>query len=152
MDDVFTIWPHGDQALDEFLTHLNSQRPAIQFTMEKEEVQKIAFLDVQVERKADSATTSVFRKKTHTNQYVYINYNSHHHNRTKSGVIQCLATRVEKICHPTRLPQECQHLRFVFQANGYPTQVIDRSLRKHDKPLSPKHRTRPLSICPMSKE
>ena len=112
VDDVFAIWPHGDQALDAFLTHLNSQHPAIQFTMEKEKDQKIAFLDVQVERKGDSTTTSIFRKKTHTNQY--INYNSHHHNRTKSGVIQCLATRVEKICHPTRLPQERQHLRAVF--------------------------------------
>ena len=46
VDDVFAIWPHGDQALDEFLTHLNSQHPPIQFTMEKEQDQKIAFLDV----------------------------------------------------------------------------------------------------------
>ena len=119
VDDVFVIWPHGDKALDEFLTHLNSQRLAIQFTMEKEEDRKIAFLDVQVERKGDRATTSVFQKKTHTNQY--INYNSHHHNRIKSGIIQGLATGAEKICHPTRLPQERQHLRAVFQANGYPT-------------------------------
>ena len=74
VDDVFAIWPHGDQALNEFLTHLNSQHPAIQFTMEKEKDQKIAFLDVQIERTGASATTSVFRKKTHTNQY--INYNS----------------------------------------------------------------------------
>ena len=25
VDDAFAIWSHGDQALDEFLTHLNSQ-------------------------------------------------------------------------------------------------------------------------------
>ena len=35
VDDVFAILPHGDQALDEFLNHLNSQHPAIQFTMER---------------------------------------------------------------------------------------------------------------------
>ena len=148
VDDVFAIWPHGDQALDEFLTHLNSQHPAIQFTMEKEEDQKIAFLDVQVERRGDSATTLVFRKKTHTNQY--INYNSHHHNRTKSGVIQCLATRAE-ICHPTRLPQERQHLKAVFQANGYPTQVIIRSLRKHPKPPPHEARDQPTLHLPYVK-
>ena len=148
VDDVFAIWPHGDQALDEFLTHLNSQHPAIQFTMEKEEDQKIAFLDVQVERRGDSATTLVFRKKTHTNQY--INYNSHHHNRTKSGVIQCLATRAE-ICHPTRLPQERQHLKAVFQANGYLTQVIIRSLRKHPKPPPPEARDQPTLHLPYVK-
>ena len=38
VDDVFAIWLHGHQ------------HPAIQFTMEKEEDQKIAFLDVQIER------------------------------------------------------------------------------------------------------
>ena len=41
MDGVFAIWPHGDQTLDEFLTHLNSQHPTIPFTMEKEEDQNI---------------------------------------------------------------------------------------------------------------
>ena len=106
------IWPHGDHALDEFLTHLNSQHPAIQFTMEKEEDQKIAFLDVQIERTGVSATTSVFWKKTHTNQY--FNYNSHHPNSIKSGVIQCLTSKAEKNCHPTRLPRERQQLRAVF--------------------------------------
>ena len=39
MDDVFSIWPH-DMSLDEFLEHLNSQHPAIQFTMEKENDRK----------------------------------------------------------------------------------------------------------------
>ena len=149
VDDVFAIWPHGDQALDEFLTHLNSQHPAIQFTMEKEEDQKIAFLDVQIERTGASTTTSVFRMKTHTNQY--INYNSHHHNRIKSGVIQYLTNKAEKICHPTRLPREHQHLRAVFQANGYPTRVVDRSLRNIPNPLSLKHRISPPSTYPISK-
>ena len=131
VDDVFTIWPHGDPALDEFLTHLNSQHPAIQFTMEK-----IAFLDVQIERTEESAHTSAFRKKTHTNQY--ITYKSHHHNRITTGVIQCLATIAEKICHPIRFPQEGQHQRAVFQANSYPTHVVVCSLGKHCKPLLPK--------------
>ena len=42
------------------------------------------------------------------------------HDRIKSEVIQCLTSRAEKICHSTRLPQECQHLRAVFQATAIP--------------------------------
>ena len=63
--------------------------------MEKEEDQKVAFLDVQIERKGGNATTSVFQKKAHTNQY--INYKSRHHNKIQSGVIKCLAIRAVKI-------------------------------------------------------
>ena len=69
MNDVFAIRPHGDQTLHEFLTHLNSQHPAILFTMETEETQKIAFLGMQIER-GDSANTSVFQKETNNNQYI----------------------------------------------------------------------------------
>ena len=76
--DIFPTWPH-EQALKGFLNHLNSQHPAIQFTMEKETDKKIAFLDVLTERRGTTTTTSVFRKKTHTDQYI----NSHHHSRFK---------------------------------------------------------------------
>ena len=111
MKDVFAILPHGDQALDEFLTYLNSQHPAIQITMEKEEDQKIAVPDVQIERKGECHYLS-FPEVNTINQNII--YSSHHHNRIKLGVNQCLATRAEKICHLNRLSQECQHLRAVF--------------------------------------
>ena len=53
VNDVLAILPHGDQALDEFLTHFNSQHLAIQFTMEKENDQKIALPNVQINRKGE---------------------------------------------------------------------------------------------------
>lgn len=46
------------------------------------------------------------------------------------------------------LPQECQHLRAVFQANGYPTHVVDHSLRKHPV-VSPQ--AKQIYLLPMSK-
>ena len=70
VDDVFAIWPHDTQSLDGFLGHLNSQKTAIQFTTEKEENGKIAYLDILVEKKGALATTSIFRKKTHTDRYM----------------------------------------------------------------------------------
>ena len=51
VDDTFIIWPHGPETLSDFHDHLNQQNPAIQFTIEEEKEDKIAFLDVQVKRK-----------------------------------------------------------------------------------------------------
>jgi hypothetical protein len=34
VDDTFVVWPHGTEKLQEFLSHINSLRSNIQFTME----------------------------------------------------------------------------------------------------------------------
>jgi hypothetical protein len=34
VDDTFVVWPHGPKHLQNFLSHLNSLRPAIQFTLQ----------------------------------------------------------------------------------------------------------------------
>ena len=65
VNDVFTILSHGDQALNEFLTHFNLQHLAIQITMEKEEDQKIAIPDVQIERKGECHYLSFLEVNTH---------------------------------------------------------------------------------------
>ena len=70
---------------------MNPQHQSIQFTKEMKTDKKIAFLYVQIEREGTVANTSVFWKKTHADQY--INYNSHHHSRIKSGIIKFLGTQ-----------------------------------------------------------
>ena len=52
---------------------------------------------------------------------------------------------------PPRLSQERQHLRAIFQANGYPTQLIDRSLRKHPNPPLPEAQDQPTLHLPYVK-
>lgn len=54
IDNTFVLWLHGEQHFESFHQHLNSQHPAIQFTMEREQQNRIAFLDVSVERKPES--------------------------------------------------------------------------------------------------
>ena len=50
VDDTFVIWPHGQDELHRFHEHLNGQYPNIKFTIEHEENNKLAFLDVLVTR------------------------------------------------------------------------------------------------------
>jgi hypothetical protein len=56
-DDTFVVWPHGPSRLQDFLSHLSSSRPSIQFAMEIESDSAIAFLDVLVIRKGTTLAT-----------------------------------------------------------------------------------------------
>ena len=132
VDDTFVLWPHSAEELDAFQDRLNSQHPAIQFTMEKESDGKIAFLDVLVERKGSKLSTGVYRKKTHTDRY--INFQSYHHPRVKSGVISCLKNRAMRVCDDEHLKMEMIHLKRTFRVNGYPPSVISRSLQHQTHP------------------
>ena len=84
-DDTFVIWPHGEQNLHSFHAHLNQMSGNIEFTIEKEEDERLAFLDVLVTRSTDQLSTAVYRKPTHTDQYIL--YHSHHHPRMLTGVM-----------------------------------------------------------------
>ncbi|MCG8622856.1 MAG: hypothetical protein MJE68_12785 [Proteobacteria bacterium] len=88
--------------------------------MEEESDGKIAFLDVLVERKGSKLSTGVYRKKTHTDRY--INFQSHHHPRVKSGVISCLKNRAMRICDNEHLKKEMIHLKRTFQSEWLPIQ------------------------------
>nr|VZI18613.1 unnamed protein product [Spirometra erinaceieuropaei] len=75
VDDTFVVIER-DQVLT-FKERLNSVFPDIQFTMEEEENNQLAFLDVLVCRKdCGSLKTKVFRKATNTTQI--LNFNSNH--------------------------------------------------------------------------
>ena len=80
-----------------------------------------------MERKGAGVLTSVFRKKTHTDQY--LNFDSNHPARVKRGIIQCLKHRAEKTCSGGTKWKELGNLRQVFKANGYPETMVNRSLR-----------------------
>ena len=133
VDDTFVVWEHGRQQLDEFLEHINGLHERILFTMEVEENNKISFLDVLVERKDFSIATSVYRKPTHTDRY--LNYRSHHHPKTKTGIVSCLKRRAENICldENSRI-DEINRLEDVFLTNGFPQKRIQAAL--HAKPRS----------------
>jgi hypothetical protein len=74
--DTFVAWPHGRGRLQNFLSHLNSLRPSIQFTMETEPNNVIPFLDVLVIKIEITLAIIVYRKSAHTCRY--LNFNSNH--------------------------------------------------------------------------
>ena len=103
-EDTFALWPHGAECLEEFHAHLNEQHPQIQFTREEESDDQISFLDMWVKRKDGAYQTAVYRKSTHTDQYIH--FTSHHHPRVKSGTIRYLARRAVNVCDEINMKEE----------------------------------------------
>jgi hypothetical protein len=60
VDDTFVIWPHEPELLQNFLSHLSSLRPSIQFTMEMESGGAIPCLDVLVVKNGKTVAIKVF--------------------------------------------------------------------------------------------
>ena len=133
LDDTFTILDR-DQ-VDGFLQHLNNQQPTIRFTMETEKDNSIPFLDTSVIRDSNGLlTTSVYRKPTHTDQYLA--YDSHHPQSVKRGIVKCLYDRAKHlITTPSVISKEKKHLSSVLVSNGYPSSFI-RKLTKTTKPTA----------------
>ena len=65
IESTFILWPHQED-VQILLDHVNSIRPSIQFTMEKEQDNKLPFLDVLVTCTEQGFRSSVYRKPTFT--------------------------------------------------------------------------------------
>ena len=124
VDDTFTILDREN--VDDFLQHLNNQQPSIRFTMETEKDNKLAFLDTAVLREPDGRlTTSVYRKPTHTDQYLA--YDSHHPQSVKRGIVKCLYERAKRlVTKPSVVSVEKKHLPSVLVSNGYPFSFLQK--------------------------
>ncbi|BHF66525.1 hypothetical protein SprV_0200954400 [Sparganum proliferum] len=118
VDDTFVVIDR-DQLLT-FKERLNAVFPDIQFTMEEEENNQLAFLDVLVCRKdCGGLKTKVFRKATNTMQVL-----------TSTATTQ---SATNAVVEPEDKIAELQYLRRVFKANGYPRNFVNRCIRKRDE-------------------
>ena len=115
-----------------FLEEVNRLLPALEFTCEKEDDNKLPFMDVHVHKQAAADgvninfETTVFRKATFTG--VYTHWNSFTAHRYKTNLIRCLVNRAVKICSSNLLGVEVLQLKDFFSKNGYPVNTVNRSV------------------------
>ena len=147
VDDTFVILPPTDDP-NTLLQHLNAQHPRMQFTMESETDNKLPFLDVLVQRENNTLTTSVYRKPTHTDQYIH--YSSCHPIQVKRGVIATLTRRAKNISStPEILNTELDHLRHAFTTyNQYPSSFVNHTINSTLNPTAktPRQQSAPFTI------
>ncbi|XP_067660204.1 uncharacterized protein [Haliotis asinina] len=127
VDDTFVIL-RQDQDPATLLQHLNQQHPRVQFTLETETNGQLPFLDVLVTRAPDNKIeTSVYRKPTHSDQYIH--FDSNHPLKTQTGIISTLTRRAINLS-PISPSGEIEHLRRVFtKFNHYPPKLVDKMIR-----------------------
>ena len=102
------------------MEHLNKQHHRIEFTTENMKEMKISFLDTEVKLIEDKKIEiSIYRKSTHTDQY--LNFNSNHHISQKIGIVGTLRHRINTII-TTEDEKKKEELRIkkMLRINGYP--------------------------------
>ena len=62
-DDIFVLFESSESA-DSFCKYMSSRHQNINFTVEKEHVDSLSFLEVRICRKNDKFVISVYRKPT----------------------------------------------------------------------------------------
>ena len=118
VDDV--ISEHDEHDSERLLSHLNSQHEKIKFTREPEKDGKLPALDVLLLRNNDGTLdTKVYRKPTHTNQYM--NFNSSQPLQHKLGVIRTLNHRADtNVTRKEDRLEEKKLIQDVLAVNDYP--------------------------------
>ena len=82
-------------AAEKLLSHLNSLRLTIQFTVEVDRDGSLPFLDILLRRKDDdSLGIKVYRTSTHTDRY--LDFQSPHPHHVKRGLVRCLYNSQEQ--------------------------------------------------------
>ena len=131
--------------VDEMLAHINSIDHNIQFTSEREVEHVIPFLDVEIMRNVDdSLSTKVYRKPTHTDQY--LQFSSHHPMVHKRSVVSTLLKRAASHCSPNSLVQkEKAYVKEILRCNGYPERFLF-SLECHRSRKDTEDKDDPITI------
>ena len=127
MDDTYTVL-RKDQA-QKFTDSLNTVDEDIKWATEGEVVKDIeglenrterglAFLDtLSVINKDGTIKTRVYRKNTHTDQY--LNFESNHPLEHKRGVVKTLAHRAKTVVSEREDRRKGPYLRGALKCNGY---------------------------------
>ena len=90
VDDIFCLIKCETDA-KRFLTFLNRRHSNIKFTIEKEKINQLPFLDILNDSSSNKLVTSVYRKPTYTR--LLTNYNTFTYPNYKKGLIKTLIDR-----------------------------------------------------------
>ena len=127
VDDIFVLFESSESA-DSFREYMSSKHQNINFTIEKENVGSLSFLDVKICRKNGKFVTSVYRKPTFS--WVFTNYESFIPTYQKRGLLHTLLHRSFSICCDFKTFHcEIHHLKTILVKNNYLLNFIDSCIK-----------------------
>ena len=125
VDDTFVITKYDKR---ETLDELNKFNCKVQFTYERTTNNTLPLLDCLIKRDNEGRLqTKVYRKKTHTGQYLH--YTSNQPEHVKIGTIKALVRRAKIVCNTEEsLTDELDYIKKTMQLNGYPEKLITKTI------------------------
>ena len=123
VDDTFVI--NKAEHSQDLLQHINNQDPHIQFTVEPTQQNSLPFLDTLVTIEPDNTfSTTVYRKPTHTDQYLH--WDSNHHITAKQSVFNTLAHRAKTVSSSQdSMDKELEHIKSALQHCQFPSWALN---------------------------
>ena len=123
MDDTFVI--NKAEHSQELLQHINNQDPHIQFTVEPTQQGSLPFLDTLITIQPDNTlSTTVYRKPTHTDQYLH--WDSNHHITAKQIVFNTLAHGAKTVSSTQdSLDKELDHIKTALKHCQFPSWALN---------------------------
>ena len=132
VDDTFVI--NKAEHSQDLLQHINNQDPNIQFTVEPTQQGSLPFLDTLVTIQPDNTlSTSVYRKPTHTDQYLH--WDSNHHITAKQSVYNTLAHRAKTVSSTQDLlDKELLHIKKALHHCQFPNWALNQWEHRFKQP------------------
>ena len=127
VDDILGIIPENTN-IENKLRMLNNVNSNIQFTVEKEENNKLPFLDTIIHKTHEGIKFSVYRKPTNKDDFIH--YLSGHDKKVKTGVVIGFFLRALRVCSPEYLEEEFTYIKNAFQKLKYPISLLNSLLNK----------------------
>ena len=128
IDDIFIIWTHGSEELEQFTTRANSTHPSIKFTTELSST-SLPFLDVLVCVTDIATKTSRYIKPT--DRHTYLMYCSFHPHHIKSSIVFSQLIRLKRICSDiSEYEHEVKILTQHRLSRGYPYKLISEQINR----------------------
>ena len=133
IDDVLLIWTGSEIQLKEFLTFINSLHPTIKFTANYNfETCSVPFLDTTITIRNGEIVTDLYRKPTHSPQYLLPS--STHPPHCVKNIPFSLAYRIRRICSDNlTFEMRLDELKQMLLNRNYPIKIIEEAFTKTRK-------------------
>ena len=126
--DLFLIWTHGKEKLENFLKELNSFSGHIKFTFDSDK-ENNTYLDVNINLSNGHLMANMYVKPTDRHQY--LDYSSCHPNRIKRSIVYSQSLRARRLSSlESDFLKLCTKMKSCFLKRGYPGNMNDEEMKK----------------------
>jgi hypothetical protein len=140
VDDILIIYNTHTTNINDILNKFNNIHPKIKFTIEKEENDKINFLDLSISRIGNRIELAIYRKPTTTD--LIIPNDSCHPSEHKKNAINYLLNRINQYPITSKNKKEESIINVILNNNNYPTNIKQKCKENKSKQQKKKSRRR----------